>query len=92
MGRSLHTVGNQKACPTGVSVGEFWNLRGQHNQEGEKKKQNSQNMYHNWQRSGPDAHICHKQVAAGQGDVAVPAVLKVRIWPECPEDNLRDLM
>jgi len=43
---------------------EFWNLRGQHNQEGEKKEHKNPTDYmpnHNSQwRSSPDAHI-HQQ-------------------------------
>ena len=50
--------------------GEFWNLRGQHNREGGKKK-NSQNMClnHNSQwRNSSDTSICHQ--LAGEAQVA----------------------
>ena len=43
--------------------GEFWNLRGQHNQEG--KKQSPQNMclkHNSQQRNNPDAPVCHQQL------------------------------
>ena len=70
---------------------EFWNLRGQHNWE-EKKKKNTTEYApnHNCQhRSSPDAHLCHQQVAAWQGGKG--CMLRIRTWPECPEDNLREL-
>ena len=72
--------------------GEFWNLRGQHNQEKEKKRKPTEyTPNHNCQqKSTPDARICHQQVGAGQGGAS--CMLRVRTGPECPEDNLRELM
>ena len=71
--------------------GEFCNLRGQHNWE-EKKKKNTTEYAPNHncqQRSSPDAHLCHQQVGAGQGGTG--CMLRIRTWPECPEDNLWEL-
>ena len=75
--------------------GEFWNLRGQHNWEGKKKKQTKKpteyvpNHNSQW-RSSPDACIRHQRAGAGQGGDG--CMLRVKTWPECPEDNLRELM
>ena len=70
--------------------GEFWNLRGQHNQQGNTHTHteyapncNSQ------QRSSPDAHVGHQWVGAGQGGTG--CTLRVRTGPEWLEDNLREL-
>ena len=48
---------------------EFWNLRGQHNQEEKKKIPTTDyTPNHNSQRrSSPDAPICHQQAGAEQG-------------------------
>ena len=71
--------------------GEFWNLRGQRNWEEGKKKNTEYAPNPNFQwRSSPDAHICHQQVGARQGDAG--CMFGVRTEPECPEDNLRELM
>ena len=73
--------------------GEFWNLRGQHNWEEEKKKTKKHTEYApnpNFQwRSSPDAHIRPPQVGARQGGGG--CMFGVRTGPECPEDNLREL-
>ena len=61
--------------------GEFWNLRGQHNWERKKKKQNPQNRCLTAAPSGEVAQIREAQAA----------LLRVRTRPECPEDNLREL-
>ena len=70
---------------------EFWNLRGQHNWEGKKKQQPTDNMpnRNSQQRSSSEARICQQQVGVEQGRQA--ALLRVRTGPECPEDNLREL-
>ena len=69
---------------------EFWNLRGQHNWEGEKKKKTEYMPNRNSQgRSSPDARICHQQAGTEQGGVG--CMLRIKIQPECPEDNLREL-
>ena len=39
--------------------------------------------------NSPDTHIPHKQVAEGWEEQA--ALLRLRIRPECPEGNLREL-
>ena len=72
--------------------GEFWNLRGQHNQE-KKQKQNREYVLNrnSQQRSNPDAHIRHQQGVLDRETWAASSVLRVRTRPECPEDNLREL-
>ena len=65
--------------------GEFWYLRGQHNQEG-KKKNSPKNtcLNHNaQQKSSPDGRVCHQQVGIEQG--GADCMLRVRTRPECPE-------
>ena len=69
--------------------GEFWNLRGQHNWEG-KKNPTEYTSNHNCQRSSPEAHVCHQRAKAGQRGAGY--MLSIRTRPECPEDNLRELM
>ena len=69
--------------------GEFWNLRGQHNQKGEENLQNTHLTATPKQRSSPDACIHHQQAGAQQGGEG--CMLRVRTRPECPEDNLREL-
>ena len=71
--------------------GEFWNLRGEHNWEGEEKKNHTEYVpNHNSQwRSSPDAHARHQQIGAEQEGMG--CMLRVRTRPECPEDNLREL-
>ena len=86
---------SRKPSPRQV-CGEFWNLRGQHNQE-RKKQTNKQNPTeytpsHNCQqRSSPDARVQHQGAGLGREAQAASSVLRVRTWPECPEDNLREL-
>jgi len=47
--------------------GEFWNLRGHHNREGEKKKPTDYVSNHNSQRrSSPDTHVHHQRAGAEQ--------------------------
>ena len=41
-------------------------------------------------RSSPDTRIGHQQVEVEQGGMG--CMLRVRTGPECPEENLRDLM
>ena len=73
--------------------GEFWNLRGQHNQE-ERKKKNPQFTHLTTTPSrevaSPDARVCQQWVGAEQGGMG--CMLRIRNRPECPEDNLRELM
>ena len=69
--------------------GKFWNLRGQHNWE--KKKKNPQNM-HLTTTTSTDACVCHQRVRAGQGGLGCTSGLRVSTRPECPKDNLRELM
>ena len=38
----------------------------------------------------PDARVGHQRPGAGQGGAG--CMLRVRTGPECPEDNLRELM
>ena len=49
--------------------GEFWNLRGQHNWEGKKKKKAPQNRRLTATASGEVAqtHAYHQRAGAGQG-------------------------
>ena len=70
--------------------GEFWNLRGQHNQEGKKKSTDYAPNRNSQQKSSPDAHVCQQRAGAEQGGAG--CMLKVRMGPEYPEDNLRELM
>ena len=71
--------------------GKFWNLRGQHNQEEEKEKKTEYAPNRNIQcKCSPDAPVCHQRAGAEQG--GADCVLRVRNGPECPEDNLRELM
>ena len=53
------------------ACGEFWNLRGEHNQEGKKKKKEKYTDYMSngnsqW-RSSPDARICLQRAGAEKG-------------------------
>ena len=74
---------HQRVC------GEFWNLRGQHNQEGKKTPTDyAPNCNSQW-GSSPDAFVHQQQAGAEQGGVG--CMLRVRTRPECPEDNLREL-
>ena len=70
--------------------GEFWNLRGQHNQEEKKHPTEHVPNCNSLWRSSPDTHVCHQQVGAEQGGAG--CMFRVRTRPECPEDNLRELM
>ena len=60
--------------------------------EKQKKKKNTDyaSNHISQQRSSPDACIRHQPVGAEQGGVG--CMLRVRTGPECPEDNLRELM
>ena len=71
--------------------GQFWNLTGQYNQE--DKKNNPQNMRLNATPSGEVAQTlvsATSERGATQGGLG--CMLRVRTRPECPEDNLRELM
>ena len=71
--------------------GEFWNLRGQHNQE--KKKEKPQNTHLTTTVSGEVAQTLPSvtsKLGLGSEAWAASSVLRVRTRPECPEDNLRE--
>ena len=68
--------------------GEFWNLRGQHNWEGEKKNTEYTCNRNAQQRSSPDMSATSEQ---GLNREVPAALLRVRTGTECPEDNLREL-
>ena len=74
--------------------GEFWNLRGQHNQEKEKTLQNVQLTA----TTSRDREVAQSLLSItsewGLGREARTAspFLRVRTRLECPENNLRELM
>ena len=74
--------------------GQFWNLRGLHNQE-EKKKNKKPTEYtpnRNFQRRSSLVTGMHPAPAIGGLDrEAWAACFRVRTGPECPEDHLREL-
>ena len=74
-----------------VGVWGVLNLRGQHKWEERKnKKPTDYTPDHNSQRrSSPDALVFQQQVGTEQGGTG--CMLRVKIWPECPEDNLKAL-
>ena len=63
--------------------GEFWNLREQHNPDEKITKLNPG-------RSSPDARVPTSK--RGLNREACAELLRVRTRPECPEDNLREIM
>ena len=69
--------------------GQFWNLRGQHNQE-EKTPQNM------CLTRTPSREVAQMLMSAtskwGLNREAQAALLRVRNGPECPEGNLREQM
>ena len=68
--------------------GEFWNLREQHNQEGKKKNTDYvPNCNSQWEVAQTLASASSKQ---GLNREARAACLGT--GPECPKDNLRELM
>ena len=72
--------------------GGFWNLRGQHKQEGKKT---SQNMCLTATASREVAQTLlstTREWGLGREVQAASSILMVRTRPECPEDNLRKLM
>ena len=72
--------------------GEFRNLRGQHNQEGEKKP--PQNRHLTTTSSGEVAQMLASTTSERRMDREVRAAslaLRVSTGPECLEDNLREL-
>ena len=46
--------------------------------------------YNSQWRTSPDDYVHHQQVGAEEGGTG--CMLRVRTRPECPEDNLRELM
>ena len=74
-------------------MGEFWNLRGRHNRE--KKKKTPQNKRLTATASGEGTQVfamATSKWGLGREAWAASSVLRVRTGPECPEDNLRELM
>ena len=73
--------------------GEFWNLRGQHNLEGKKKKKETQlwclTITPSREVAQTLASVTSKQ---GLNREVQAALLRVRNGPECPDYNLRELM
>ena len=66
--------------------GEFWNLRGQHNQE--RKKKNTQNTHLTPTASGKVAQMLVSATSKwglGREAQAASLVLRARTRPECPE-------
>ena len=83
--KSLHSrkPSHRHAC------GEFWNLSGQHNWK--EKRKNSQNM----QLIAAVAQMplfSTSKWGLGRKAQAASSVLRVRTGPECPEDNMRELL
>ena len=71
--------------------GEFWNLRGQHNQE---KKTTPQNICLTTNANQEVAQTLTSATSKWGLDReawAASSVLRVRTRPECPEDNQREL-
>ena len=59
-----------------------------------RKKKNRDYIFNrnSQQRSSPDAHIYHQRGGLNREARAASSVLRVRTRPDCPEDNLRELM
>ena len=70
---------------------EFWNLGGQQNQEGEKKEPTDNVPSCDFQQRG-SLDTCVRQQWTGAGQGGAGCLLRVGTSPECPEDNLRELM
>ena len=70
--------------------GEFWNLGGQHNREGKKKKPQITHL-----ATTPSKEVAQTlESASSEGRLngdPLAALLRVRTRPECPADNLREL-
>ena len=72
--------------------GEFWDLRGQYNWEEKINKQNPQIMCLSATPSGEVAQMLTSTTSKwGLNREVQAALLRVRTWTECPEDNLREL-
>ena len=72
-------------------MGEFWNLRGQHNQE-KRKKKTPQNIHLTTMGSGEVTQTLTSTTSEqglGREAQAASSVIRVRTRPGCPEDNLR---
>ena len=71
--------------------GEFWNLRGQHNREGENTHTHTHTHTQNTRlTTTPSREVTQTPTStAGQGGAG--CMLRVRTESECPEDNLREL-
>ena len=71
---------------------EFWNLRGQHNQEEKINKSNPQITHLTATPSGEVAQTLASATSKqGLNREARAALLRVRTRPECPEGSLREL-
>ena len=66
--------------------GEFWNLSREHNREGVKKKNTDYIPNHNSQM------LTSATSKGGLNREGRASLLRVRTRPECPEDNLKELM
>ena len=66
-----------------------WRINKKKNKKTKKPTEYAPN-HNSQQRSSPDTHIHGQRVQAGQG--VAGCMLRVRTGPECPEDNLRELM
>ena len=73
--------------------GEFWNLRGQHNQEkgGGKSPQNTCLTATASKEVAQMLTSASGEQGQGREAQAASSVLRVRTGPECPEDNVREL-
>ena len=87
--RCFQTPGNPL---TGRSVGSFGVSEGNITGREKKKKKNPQITC---LTATPSGEIAQKLVSAtskrGLNREVRAALLRVRTWPECPEDNLREL-
>ena len=74
--------------------GEFWNFRGGHNREEKGKKQKIPQI--TCLTATPRGEVAQMLASTtskqGLNREAGAALLRVRTRPECPEDNLRELM
>ena len=85
---------NTRKCSHQRVFGEFWNLRGQHNQE-ETHTHTHTHTHITSLTTTPSGEVAQtlESTSCKQGlnREAQAALLRVRTRPECPEDNLREL-
>ena len=83
---NIRKPSHRQAC------GEFWNLRGQHNQ---KKKKKTKNPQITRLTTTPSREVAQTLMSTtskqGLNREAQATLLRVRTGPECREDNLREL-